>query len=87
MLCPAIMLLQLRFTQVAVSFISAFPLSGLYRIFPYGVDRVCTLHFVEYIIFVQQMHNIFIKNYLYLIVLLHVSMFRHHPQGIYYYVR
>jgi len=97
MLCPAIMLYicsclfhpGIPFIWCIQNF-SRFLASVAYCIYckisSYGVYRVCTLHFVEFIIFVQQMHNIFVKNYLFLIALLHVSMFRHHPQGISYYV-
>ena len=37
-----------------------------------------------FILFVQQMHNIY-EQYLFLKALLHVSMFIHHPQGVSYY--
>jgi hypothetical protein len=40
----------------------------------------------NFIIFVQQMHNIYIQ-YLILTALLHVVMFIHHPQGVSHYVR
>jgi len=51
------------------------------------LDIVCTVQFLYFIIFVQWMHNIFVNNYLFLIALLHVFMFTHHPQGVSYYVR
>jgi hypothetical protein len=42
-------------------------------------DTVCTVHLVHFIIFFQQIHNIFINKYLFLTALLHFSMFVHHP--------
>jgi hypothetical protein len=54
------------------------------KISAYGVDRVCTMHFVEFIIFVQKLHNIFVKNYVFLLAFLHVSVFTHHLQDISY---
>jgi len=46
------------------------------------LDIICTVHFVDFIILVQQMYSVFVNNYLLLIALLHVSMFPHHLQGI-----
>jgi len=46
---------------------------------------VCTVHFVQFTVFVQQMHNICIQ-YLFLIALLLVSMYMYHLQGVYFYV-
>ena len=37
-------------------------------------DIACTVHCVDFNIFVQQMHNVFINNYLFLTALLHVSI-------------
>jgi hypothetical protein len=48
------------------------------------LDLVRTLHFVDFIIFVQRMHNILVNIYLFLTALLHVSMFTHHPQGVFF---
>ena len=39
----------------------------------HNLDIVCTVHLVPFIIFVQQMRNIFINNYLFL---QHCNMFR-----------
>jgi hypothetical protein len=44
------------------------------------------MHLIDFNIFVQQMHNIFIHNQLFLIELPHVSVLIHHPQGASYYV-
>lgn len=44
------------------------------------------MHFVGFIVFVQQMHNILGNNYLFLIALVRISMFACHPQGISCYV-
>jgi len=77
MLCPAMMLYICScFFHPGIPliwFIHNFsrPLASIaYYIYcnipPYGVDRVCTLRFVEFIIFVQQMHNIFVKNLIFL---------------------
>jgi len=33
------------------------------------------------------MHNIFVINFVFLIALLHVSMFRHNPQGVIMYAK
>jgi len=54
---------------------------------PYKLDMACTVHCVDFHIFVQQMHNIFINNHLFLIALLHISIFIQHPQGDSYFVR
>jgi len=37
-------------------------------------------------ILVQQINNIFINSYLFLLALLYDSIFIHHPQGLSYYV-
>jgi len=47
------------------------------------LNVVCTVQLLDFIIFIQRMHNIFVN---FLIVLLHVFMFTHHPQGVSYYV-
>jgi hypothetical protein len=38
----------------------------------HNVDTVCNMHLVHFIVSVQQIHNIFILNYLFLTTLLHV---------------
>jgi len=54
---------------------------------------VCTMHFVQFTVFVQQMHKIYIyiyiyiyTQYLFLTALLLVLMFTCHLQGVYFYV-
>jgi len=39
------------------------------------------MHFLDFIMFVQQMH-MYVNNYLFLIALLHALMFTHHPQEV-----
>jgi hypothetical protein len=50
------------------------------------IDIACTMHLIDFNIFIQQMHNIFINNQLFLAALLHASISIHHPQGVSYYV-
>jgi hypothetical protein len=43
---------------------------------------VCIVHVLDFIIFFQQMYNIFVDIYLLLITLQHIPIFTHHPQEI-----